>query len=115
MSDELSGGMVISTIADYVHHDNYPSPIGIADLAGWQTTYGVRITGNSWDNNNGRMTAQVNIRRAGTYSLTTQVDGIDVIGSPFEFLEVYPTTLHAPSCVAKDTPTEIMAGFAYSF
>ena len=61
------------------------------------------------------MTATVTIQRAGTYILNTLVDSIDVTGSPFSYLEIKPTTLHAPSCVAKDVPIEIMAGFQYSF
>lgn len=115
LTDEVSAGMVVAVTAAYVHHDNYPSPIGISDLSGWQTTYGTTITGSASDTNNGKMSASISIQRAGTYSLTTSVDGIHVIGSPFAYLEVTPTTLHAPSCVAKDVPTEIMAGFTYSF
>ena len=35
MTDELTAGMAITVTADYVHHDNYPSPIGVADLTDW--------------------------------------------------------------------------------
>ena len=35
MSDEISDGMAVTVVADYVNHDNYPSPIGVADLTNW--------------------------------------------------------------------------------
>ena len=46
------------------------------------------------------MAGTVTVYRAGTYTLTVQVDGVDVIGSPFSSLEIEPTTISAPSCVA---------------
>ena len=35
LSDEISDGMAVTVVADYVNHDNYPSPIGVADLTSW--------------------------------------------------------------------------------
>ena len=61
------------------------------------------------------MAGTVTVSRAGTYTLTVQVDGDDVIGSPTEYLEIEPTTLYAPNCVTKDLPTEMYAGYDYSF
>ena len=61
------------------------------------------------------MAGTVNVYRAGTYTLTVQVDSDDVIGSPTEYLEIEPTTLYAPNCVTKDLPTEMYAGYDYSF
>lgn len=61
------------------------------------------------------MTGQVTIYRAGTYTLTIQVNGVNVIGSPFSSLEVQPTSLHAPTCVAVDIPIVMYAGYSYSF
>lgn len=45
------------------------------------------------------MAATVTVQRAGSYSLTVQVDGYDVVDSPFFVLEIEPTTLDAPTCV----------------
>lgn len=115
LSDEISRGMIVSVFADYINHSNYPSPIGIPDLSGWATTYGTRVTGSASDTNNGKMTASLTIRRAGTYRLYTKIDNTNVAGSPFSYLEVTPTSIHAPSCVAQSVPTQMMAGFSYSF
>ena len=76
--------------ATYVNHDNYPSPISVADLTDWQTTYGTSISGSASDNNDGTMTGTVTIQRAGTYTLTVQIDSVNVIGSPYSSLEVEP-------------------------
>ena len=35
LSDEITDGMTVTVTADYVNHDNYPSPIGIADETDW--------------------------------------------------------------------------------
>ena len=35
MNDEITDGMTVTVTANYVNHDNYPSPIGVADLADW--------------------------------------------------------------------------------
>lgn len=53
--------------------------------------------------------------RAGEYTVTVEVDGTDVIGSPYSSLEVYPTALYAPNCVADGVPVLMYAGFDYSF
>ena len=115
MADETAAGMTVSLVADYVNHDNYPSPIGVADLTDWQTIYGTSITGTTTDNGDGTMTGSVTIERAGTYTLTVQIDDSDVIGSPFEFIEVTPSSLSAPNCVPLDIPLTMSAGFDYSF
>ena len=115
LSDEISGGMVVSVTADYVDHNNYPSPIGIADLANWQTTYGTSITGSASDSSDGTMAASVTIQRAGSYSITAIVDGTEVIGSTFSSVDFQPTTLNAAKCEVLSVPSQIMAGFDYSF
>ena len=61
------------------------------------------------------MTGSVTIERAGTYSLTVEIDGTDVIGSPYEFLEVVPSAVSAPSCAPLDIPLTMTAGYDYSF
>ena len=105
LSDELAAGMTVTVVADYVNHDNYPSPIGVADDPNWMTTYGVSITGTATDNNDGTMTGSVTIYRAGTYILSIQVYGTNVIGSPHSFLEVEPATIDATKCQPIDVPT----------
>ena len=70
LTDELTAGMVVTVTATYVNHDNYPSPISVADLTNWQTTYGTSISGSASDNNDGTMTGTITIQRAGTYTLT---------------------------------------------
>ena len=107
--------MVVTVTADYDNHDNYPSPIGIVDLSNWQTTYGTSISGSAPDNNDGTMIGTLTILRAGTYTLTVLVDDVDVITSPFSYLEVEPYNLYAPSCVNQDIPTQMYAGYLYSF
>ena len=88
LSDEISDGMVVSVAADYEDHDNYPSPIGVADLTNWESTYGTSLTGSASDNNDGTITGSVTIQRAGSYMLSAFVDGVEVIGSPFSSADV---------------------------
>ena len=102
--------MTVTVVADYVNHDNYPSPIGVADDPNWMTTYGVSITGTATDNNDGTMTASLNILRAGTYSVSVKVNEIHVTGSPFDFLEIEPASISAPNCVVSGMPESILAG-----
>lgn len=47
MQDELDAGMTVTVVADYVNHDNWPSPIGIADYATWIADYGTSRNGAS--------------------------------------------------------------------
>jgi hypothetical protein len=54
-------GLNVVVTADYVNHDDWPSPIGVEDLTDWQTIYGTTIIGAATDNNNGKMTGSVNI------------------------------------------------------
>lgn len=95
LSDDIAAGMVVTITADYINHDNYPSPVSVPDLSGWQSTYGTSLTGTSADNNDGTMTGTLTVMRAGSYRLTIQIDGVNIIGSPFTHLEVEPFTLVA--------------------
>ena len=61
------------------------------------------------------MDGSVTIVRAGSYELSITIDGTDVIGSPLEYLKIRPDVISAPECVAVDVPTEMYAGFDYSF
>ena len=107
--------MVVSVTATYVHHDSYPSPIGVSDLTDWQTVYGTSISGSASDNNDGTMTGTVTVERAGTHTMTVQINSVNVIGSPFSFLDVGFTTFSGSKCVPLNVPTEMLAGFVYSF
>ena len=115
MNDEIAAGLVVSVTFDYVNHDNYPSPLGIADDSDWQSIYGTSHAGTLTDNNDGSMTASVTILRAGTYLITVQVDGIDVIGSPYEHLEIEPTSILPSNCVADGIEASMTAGYDYTF
>ena len=61
------------------------------------------------------MAASVTIQRAGSYSITAIVDGTEVIGSTFSSVDFQPTTLNAAKCEVLSVPSQIMAGFDYSF
>jgi len=61
------------------------------------------------------MTGSVIIKRAGTYTLSIKVNGIDIIGSPHFPFRVKPTSLHAPSCVPVDITATMYAGYDYAF
>ena len=84
LDDNLS--VVINAV--YKDHDDWLSPIGVADFADWQTIYGTSILGTASDNNDGTMTGSVTIKRAGSYALSIKVNGIDIIGSPHLSIKV---------------------------
>ena len=116
MQDELDAGMTVTVVADYDNHDNWQSPISIPDLTTWTTDYGTSINGASLlAASDGTVSETVPIVWAGTYTVTVEVDGTNVVGSPYTSLEVHPTVLSAPECVADGIPTLIYAGFDYSF
>ena len=53
----LDDNLSVIVKAVYQNHDDWYSPIGVSDLANWQTTYGTVILGMTIDNNDGTMTA----------------------------------------------------------
>ena len=112
MSDD---NLIVVVQAVYNNHDDWLSPIGVADLTNWQTTYGTSILGTAIDNNDGTMTGSVTIQRAGSYTLYIKVNGFDIIGSPHSPFKVKPSILFAPSCVPVDIPVTMHAGYDYSF
>ena len=59
MSDD---NLIVVVQAVYNNHDDWLSPIGVADLTNWQTTYGTSILGTAIDNNDGTMTGSVTIQ-----------------------------------------------------
>ena len=107
--------MTVSVVADYLDHNSYLSPIGVPDLPNWDLIYGFSIQGSATDNGDGTMAASVTVKRAGSYLLTVLVNGADVIGSPYSFLDIQPTTISGPACIEVGAPPQIMAGFDYSF
>ena len=111
----LDDALTVVVKAEYNNHDDWPSPIGVADFANWQTIYGTSIAGTAIDNNDGTMTGSVIIKRAGTYTLSIKVNGIHIKGSPHSFFSVKPTSLYAPSCVSVDITETMYAGYDYSF
>ena len=48
--------LLVAVYAVYINHNDWPSPIGVADLTDWQTIYGTSISGTAIDNNDGTMT-----------------------------------------------------------
>ena len=111
----VDDGLTVVVKADYNDHKDWPSPIGVADFANWQTIYGTSIPGTAIDKNDGTMTGSVTIKRAGTYTLSIQVNGRDIKGSPHFPFKVKPTRLYAPSCVPVDIVETMYAGYDYSF
>ena len=102
-------------MADYISHTDWPSPIGISDAKDWQAIYGANIAGIAIDNNDGTMTGQVTVYRAGTFALNIRVNNIQISESPHSPLKVKPTYLYAPFCVTLGIPATMTAGSLYSF
>ena len=98
----LDDGLTVAVKADYNNHDDWPSPIGVADFANWKSVYGTSISGTTIDKSDGTMIGSVIIKRAGTYILSITVNGIHIKGSPHSFFKVKPASLYAPSCVPVD-------------
>ena len=115
LNDEIADGMVVTVTADYVNHVNWVSPIRVADLANWSTTYGTSVSGSASDNNDGTMTGTVTLFKAATYRLSVKIDGVDILDSPYSSLEVEPGPLDATSSVADNVPELMYAGFDYDF
>ena len=97
--------------AVYDNHDDWPSPIGVADLTNWQTNYGTSISGTASDNDDGTNKGSVTIQRAGSYTLSITVNGIDTVGSPHFPFKVNPANLFAPSCAQVGLPSTMYAGY----
>ena len=111
----LDDALTVVVKAEYNNHDDWPSPIGVADFANWQTIYGTSIAGTAIDKDDGTMTGSVIIKRAGTYTLSIQVNGRDIKGSPHFPFKVEQTRLYAPFCVPLDIVETMYAGYDYSF
>lgn len=43
MQDEIDAGMTQTVVANYLNHDEWPSPIGVPDDLDWRSNYGVRL------------------------------------------------------------------------
>lgn len=61
------------------------------------------------------MTASVTIQRAGTYRLIIWINDVQVIGSPFDHLEVEPTDLDGSLCAVHEFPELMYVGFEFDF
>jgi len=57
----LDDNLDVSIIADYVNHDDWPSPIEVPDFTDWENVYGRSIVGSVSDNNDGTMTGVVKV------------------------------------------------------
>jgi len=95
----LDDNLSVAVNAVYNNHNNWPSPIEVADLTDWQTIYGTSISSTANDNNDGTMSGSVIIKRAGTYTLSITVNGVHIKNSPHSPFKVKPASLYAPSCV----------------
>lgn len=111
----IDDALDVAIMVNYVDHDDWPSAIGIADATNWQAIYGSNIAGIAIDNNDGTMTGQVTVYRAGVYVINTLVNSIYIIDSPMSPLLVRPTYLYAPYCVTLGIPELMVAGTDYSF
>ena len=102
-------------LAVYENHDSWPSPIGIADSADWQATYGTDIAGIAIDSGDGSYACQLTLYRAGQFYIDVKISQVHVAGSPYSPLLVKPTNLYAPHCVALGVPETMVAGDQYTF
>ena len=57
----IDDGLTVYVKADYQNHDEWLSPIGVADLVNWQSIYGTSVSGTANYNNDGTMTGSVTI------------------------------------------------------
>ena len=55
------------------------------------------------------------VKMTNSYSTANPTLPTEIIESPFYHIEVKPTILHAPSCVAVGIPETMYAGYDYSF
>ena len=67
------------------------------------------------DMDDGTLAAAVNVKKAATYRLWVKVDGVNVIGSPFDFLEIEPAPLDASMCMPDFFPELMYAAFDFTF
>jgi hypothetical protein len=110
----------VTIIATYIDNSAWSSPIGVQDLTNWAYIYGQNIAGVAENNNDGTYTCQFTVYRAGTFSLSVQVNSIDVVGSPWEqptsdYLYISPSDIYGPNCVIVTAPTSMIAGTASTF
>ena len=54
-------GLTVVVTAVYDDHDDWPSPIGVADFTNWQSIYGTSISGTATDSNDGTMAGSVTV------------------------------------------------------
>lgn len=104
----------ITIYATYLNHDNYFSPIGVADLPNWPTIYGKDISGIALDRHDGTYASQLTIFRAGEYRINSVLNNVDVKNSP-QFIEIIPSDIYAPNCVVKNVVLAYTAGITSTF
>jgi len=97
-----------------LNHDNYFSPIGVADLPNWPTIYGKDISGIALDRHDGTYASQLTIFRAGEYRINSVLNNVDVKNSP-QFIEIIPSDIYAPNCVVKNVVLAYTAGITSTF
>ena len=73
----------ITIMATYVTNSQYASPLGLADLTGWDYIYGRDISGIVQDNFDGTYAAQITIYRAASFILSIKINEVDVVNSPY--------------------------------
>ena len=113
MEDEILAGLTVKVLAEYVNHDEWSSPIEVEDDETWLTTQGTSVLASLTDNNDGTISASLNIDHAADYTLSILVDNTNVINSPHTFLKIEPGAPHVPNFVPVEVPEEMNAGFRY--
>lgn len=84
LENELSlGGYIVDSNTVYDNHDDWFSPIGVPDIPDWMLTYGTTLSATPQVMNDGTRQGQVQIERAGAYTLQITVDGTQVKDAPF--------------------------------
>ena len=104
----------ISAEIIYANHDDWQSPLGVPDHSSWATFNPTRSANTLTDMADGTLEADFDTERAGAYTLKVEVDGQDVINSPYALLEMQPDSISAQNCVPVDVPASMYAGLPYS-
>jgi hypothetical protein len=105
----------IDIMATYLDHNDWPSPIGIADFTNWQQIFGQNIAGIALDESTGLYSCQITIYKAGKFTLNVKANTLDVKDSAYPTITVEPTNIYAPACVSLGIPATMVAGTTYTF
>ena len=94
---------------------SYTSPIGVPDIANFDTVTGKDFGGAVASNDDGTYKITYTVFRAGTFNLTLNINGNPLTGLP-GVLNIQPSEIEPDNCVIKTTPaTSYVAGATLVF